>query len=335
MLSACFINGAFVVSSRSQTGTIEQLPNGEFVELRIGYPCINRTIECGSNKTFRLNYYNEYRLKETVRNNLDCLHRILQFNLDHNLLFFRITSDLIPFASHPINTFGWQEFFRSDFEMIGDLVLENQMRISMHPDQFTLINSIREDVFERSLLELNYHAEVLDLMKLDPSAKIQIHVGGAYGNKRESIERFVSRYHLLGNSIRRRLVIENDDKLFNVNDCLEISARTQIPVLFDFFHHILNKASAAGSNSLKLTARTWTDIDGPPMVDYSSRKHGGKRTQHADTIDLEDFACFLKSTEPCDIDVMLEIKDKEVSAMKAIKLAENDFRFRAFLRGKT
>jgi len=135
--------------------------------MRIGYPCINLTVGCSAGRTFRLKSYSESRIKQTVKNNLICLQRILKFNVEHDLLFFRITSDIVPFASHPINNFDWQEHFKGDFERIGEFIVRNRMRVSMHPDQFTLINSIREEIFERSEKELKYHAEILDLMKLD------------------------------------------------------------------------------------------------------------------------------------------------------------------------
>jgi UV DNA damage endonuclease len=145
--------------------------------MKIGYPCINWTIGCTSGSTFRLKSYSESRLKETIKNNLDCLLKILQFNSEHGIFFFRITSDLIPFASHPINTFNWKGYFACEFQEIGDFIKKKGIRISMHPDQFTLINSVREDVFERSVKELEYHASILDLLLLDSAAKIQIHVG--------------------------------------------------------------------------------------------------------------------------------------------------------------
>jgi UV DNA damage endonuclease len=168
--------------------------------MRIGYPCINRTVGCNANSTFRLKSYSETRLKTSMKNNLDCLKRILQFNVEHRLFFFRISSDLVPFASHPINRFNWQKHFQNDFEEIGEFINKNRMRISMHPDQFTLINSIKDEIFERSKKELRYHAEILDLMKLDTSAKIQIHVGGAYGDKKASMERFITRFNKLYDS---------------------------------------------------------------------------------------------------------------------------------------
>jgi UV DNA damage endonuclease len=201
----------------------------------------------------------------------------------------------------------------------------------MHPDQFTLINSIREEIFERSRLELKYHAEVLDLMNLDFSAKVQIHVGGAYSDKPKSLERFVKRFGDLESSIRRRIVIENDDKLYDAGDCLKINAETRIPVLFDVFHHRLCNKTQLSDDYFERLVQTWdSGKDGLPMVDYSSQKPGGLAMQHADRLDLEDFDMFLKSTERFDFDVMLEIKDKEKSALKAIEWAANEKRFRAF-----
>ncbi|HPM43453.1 MAG TPA: UV DNA damage repair endonuclease UvsE, partial [Candidatus Omnitrophota bacterium] len=177
--------------------------------MKIGYPCINRTIECQGDKTFRLKSYSENRLREVIGNNLRCLAKILDYNTANNILFFRISSELVPFASHPVCKVPWQSIFKPDFIGIGNTIKKQNIRISMHPDQFTLINSRDEDIFGRSVKELLYHAEVLDLMGLDGTAKIQIHVGGVYGDKASSIGRFIKRYQELPGPIRKRLVIEN------------------------------------------------------------------------------------------------------------------------------
>lgn len=139
--------------------------------MKIGYPCINRSLRCKGNHTFRLNSYSEKRLLETVKINLECLLQILEFNVSHNLLFFRISSDLVPFASHPICTFNWQDFFKDDFKKIGSFIKSHDLRISMHPDQFVLINSLKEKVLESSLKELIFHAEILALLQLTVQQK--------------------------------------------------------------------------------------------------------------------------------------------------------------------
>ena len=296
--------------------------------MRIGYPCINTTIGCKSNRTFRLKSYSEERLIETVENNLNCLLQILRFNLKHNILFFRITSDLVPFASHPICQFNWQEYFKKTFKAIGDYIKSHDMRISMHPDQFTIINSVDNKVFENSLRELTYHAQVLDLMKLDTSAKIQIHVGGVYGDKEKSMKRFIERFEKLDEIIKRRLVIENDERRYRLEDCLQINAETGIPVLFDIFHHEVNNSGETIREAFDTFTKTWKKKDGIPMVDYSSQQIGELKGKHADSIDLEHFKKLLEETSPLDFDIMLEIKDKEKSALKAIKVASQDDRLR-------
>jgi len=295
--------------------------------MRIGYPCINTSIGCKSSRTFRLKSYSEERLVETVENNLVCLMKILEFNVEHNILFFRITSDLVPFASHPICKFDWQGSFGKWFKAIGDFIKSYGMRISMHPGQFTLINSPDNRVFENSVRELIYHEQVLDLMELDTSAKIQIHVGGTYRDKDGSMIRFVERFENLDEIVKKRLVIENDDNRYSLRDCLQISAKTGVPVLLDVFHHGVNSSGETIPKAFGLFTKTWKEKDGLPMVDYSSQKAGHRIGKHIETINLEQFREFLDKSKPYDFDIMLEIKDKEMSALKAIEIASQDNRF--------
>ncbi|UCF70088.1 MAG: UV DNA damage repair endonuclease UvsE [candidate division WOR-3 bacterium] len=295
--------------------------------MRIGYPCINRSIDCHSDHTFRLKNYSEGRLIETVRANLSCLLRILQFNVENRLYFFRVTSDLVPFASHPINKFDWQKYFEPEFAMIGDFIRKNDLRISMHPDQFTLINSLDVEIFKRSVGELEYHADVLELMELDKTAKIQIHVGGVYKEKEKSMDRFIKRYRMLSKRIRKRLVVENDEHSYTLEDCLKIHAAVGLPVLFDVYHHRWNNNGEEIQQCMERSGRTWANRDGIPMVDYSQRKKGSPTKAHAETMEARGFRRFLQLTEPHDFDIMLEIKDKEKSARRAAKIAADDRRF--------
>ncbi len=140
--------------------------------MKIGYPCINLSLEGKSNKTFRLSSYSEDRLIETVENNLNYLLSMLEFNVECRLLFFRIVSDLIPFSSHPVCQFKWEHYFSEQFQVLGKFIKENKIRVSMHPDQFTLINSPDVKIYENSVRELMYQAKILDLLEVDDSAKI-------------------------------------------------------------------------------------------------------------------------------------------------------------------
>ncbi len=292
--------------------------------MKVGYPCLNRTLECTSSRTFRLKNYGEKRLKETVEDNLECLKKILAFNVKNDLYFFRITSDLVPFASHPVCEFDWQGYFKDGFREIGDYIEENDVRISMHPDQFIVLNSNKEEVYDRAVMELVYHADVLDSMNLKTDAKIQLHVGGVYGDKEKSIERFIERYGELEPKVKRRLVIENDDRSYCLRDCLDIHQDTGVPILFDSFHHELNNSGEPLERAFELFTSTWKKQDGLPMVDYSSQRTGGKRGSHAESIDPAHFRSFLDDTSNYDFDLMLEIKDKERSALKALDIIPRD-----------
>lgn len=162
--------------------------------MRLGYPCINLSFDCRSSRTFYLKNYAKERLLATVEGNLECLQKILRYNIKNYIYFFRITSDLIPFASHEVMDVAWQEIFKNQFEEIGRFIKENNIRITMHPGQYTVLNSNKKDVFRRSLREIEYHIEVLDLMELGSTSKVQVHVGGVYGDKEKSRKRFIDRY---------------------------------------------------------------------------------------------------------------------------------------------
>jgi UV DNA damage endonuclease len=289
--------------------------------VKIGYPCINTSIQRHHSSTFRLASYSEMRLNQTVRDNLAHLEKILKFNVENRLLFFRISSDLVPFASHPICKFNWIDHFKSEFKHLGEYIKTNNIRISMHPDQFVILNSSNEKVTHNSINELKYHCDILDAMDLDQTAKIQIHVGGVYGDKPRAIKKFIECYSTLSEAIKKRIAIENDDHLFNLKDCLEIHQQTGIPIIFDNFHHeCFNYSKESIIQAIKKASLTWKVKDGLPMLDYSSQSKGERKGKHATTLDPLLFCKFIMETQRLDFDLMLEIKDKEKSALAALKL---------------
>ncbi|MCS6903417.1 MAG: UV DNA damage repair endonuclease UvsE [Candidatus Bipolaricaulota bacterium] len=288
--------------------------------MRIGYPCINLSLDCRPSRTFRLSNLSWGRLRETVAGNLACLERILHWNAERRLLFFRITSDLVPLASHPANRFPWDEFFAPDFARLGKFIRGSGMRISMHPGQYTLLNSPRSEVVTAACADLAYHARVLELMGLDATAKIQIHIGGLYGDKQAALERFVRAVEGLEPRVRARLVVENDERLFNLKDCLWVNRRTGLPILLDVFHHEIYSDGRTLPEALVAAAKTWQVKDGLPMIDYSSPLPGGRLGSHAHKLDELHFRRFLKEIDKYDFDVMLEVKDKERSALRALEI---------------
>lgn len=296
--------------------------------MRIGYPCQNLSVGCTSAHTFRLASYTRTRLLDTIAENLACLWTILQFNAEHGILFFRLSSDIVPFASHPVCRVKWQRSFQEEFAKLGTYIRQQGMRISMHPDQFTLINSCKRTIFERSVRELRYHAHVLDLMGLGLDAKIQIHVGGVYGDKEGSLERFVQRFRKLPAVVRRRLAVENDDVSYTLGDCLSLHRRCRVPVIFDVLHHQINPSGESMEAALDKAASTWRGHDGLPMVDYSEQAPSARKGTHAQSLDPVKFKRFLRESRAYDFDIMLEIKDKETSAVRALRAARRDPRLR-------
>jgi UV DNA damage endonuclease len=192
----------------------------------------------------------------------------------------------------------------------------------MHPDQFVVLNSPKPEIVENSIRELAYQCAVMDTMQLDSTAKLQIHGGGVYGDKPAAIQRFIETYALLPENIKARLVIENDDRLYSLQDCLYIHSQTGIPILFDNFHHECLNNGEPMQDALQLAAQTWKQKDGVPMMDYSSQAIGERKGKHTDAIVEELFAGFLTNLNGQDMDIMLEIKNKEASALKAIAIAK-------------
>lgn len=287
--------------------------------MKIGYPCINNSINCTPNRTFRLRSYSKELMIEKIGQNIDCLEKTLNYNIEHGLLFFRIGSGLIPFASHEICDFNWRKHFKKDFSRIGSMINKNKIRISMHPDQFVVLNSKKKDVVEKSIKEIDYHCNVLDTLNLDEKAKVQIHVGGLFNDREKSKKRFIEVYDSLSKKQKKRLVIENDDRLFSVKDCLDINRETNIPIIFDSFHHQCLNHKESFSEAFSLCAKTWKTT---PMVDYSSQYPNGRKGRHVYSIDMKKFSYFVKQIG--DADIMLEIKDKEKSALKAFNYLQRN-----------
>jgi UV DNA damage endonuclease len=287
--------------------------------MKIGYPCSNLSVGCSTARTFRLASLNEERLFGTVSENLDCLERTLAWNAEHGIAFFRISSTTVPFASHPAMTFDWQSAFRERLGRLGRWIRDHGMRINVHPGQYTLLNSPKPEVVEQSVRELVYHAELMDLMGLDHTHKIQIHTGGVYGDKDAAIDRFVRAWETLPPAVQVRLVIENDERQYSLVDNLRIHERTGIPLLLDTFHHSILNDGLSLPDAIAAFVPTW-DGHGAPMLDYSSQHAEKQVGAHTVSIDIDDFTRTLDQLGGRDVDIMLEIKDKEASALKALEV---------------
>ena len=289
--------------------------------MKIGYPCVNEAMDCSAANTFRLASYSEERLLAAVTANLVCLRRMLEWNVAQGLLFFRMGSGIVPFGSHEINTFPWREHFAAEFRAIGDYIKATDLRVSFHPDQFVVLNSPSADIVKRSIEELAYQGSMLDLMGLDGTAKLQIHVGGLYGDRELAISRFAAVHATLPAAVQARVVVENDDRLFPLRDCLHLHGFTGVPILFDNFHHECLNHGEPMHEALRLAAATWHPVaDGVPMMDYSSQALGERKGKHTNDLVDDSFRSFLGELRGLDMDLMLEIKNKEASALRAVAI---------------
>ncbi len=286
---------------------------------RLGYVAMSLSIDASTSRTCRLRNATPERLAELIGANLADLKRVLDFNVDRGVSHYRISSHLIPFASHPVNDRPWWDEFAAPLAEVADVIARSGMRVSVHPGQFTVLNSPNPKTVADSIRELEWHARLLDALGTDSSCKMILHVGGAYGGKPEAMDRFVEVANRLPDAIRRRLVIENDDVTYTTAELLAVSARTGLPIVFDWLHHKVNPGGDTGANTAGLIAAcfdTWRPEDGPPKVHLSSQAEGGRAGNHADWIDLDDLLAFVEQTPDREFDCMLEAKKKDLALFR-------------------
>jgi len=287
--------------------------------MNIGYACLAIAVQGSDLRRCTLKNANEERLLELIGHNLSCLEKTIEYNAFHGIGLFRISSDLIPFGSSLSSKLPWETIYRRQLTDIAGKIGRVGMRVSMHPGQYTVLNSPDGSVAARAAEDLRYHARVLDALGLSPEHKLVLHLGGAYGEKRQAISRFLSRYRDLDPSVRRRLVLENDDSLFTIRDVLDAS-EGEIPVVFDTLHHAVHPSGQGMTDEawIRLCGATWKRRDGRQKIHYSQQNPHKRAGAHSDTLEVDVFVGFCRRIEGNDLDIMLEVKDKNISALKCI-----------------
>lgn len=292
--------------------------------MKIGYASKTVGVPDVPMRTTRLNAVTDAYLLELIENNLNSLDKIIDYNIKNKIEMFRISSDIIPFGSHEINTLKWWEIFKDQLEAIGEKAKRHNMRLSMHPGQYTVLNSLDEDVVKRAGEDLLYHTRFLDALNLDSSHKIILHIGGVYGDKKAAMDRFVENYQKLDDRIKKRLIIENDDRQYTISEVLWIAHRAGIPVVFDNLHHESNPDDSRSLMDWLLAAReTWKAEDGQQKIHYSQQDPDKRVGAHTPTIDLAVFNKFYQELPVKELDIMFEVKDKNLSALKGINLIKD------------
>ena len=293
--------------------------------MRLGYACVNTRLPSAA-RTLRLANVTPERLRELIAANLDALESILRWNAENGIEVFRLTSNLIPFGSHPANMLAWWDEFAERLGELGALIARSGGRASTHPGQYTVLSSERPAVVAAALAELEYHDRLLTALGLDGSHKTVLHVGSGSTDPAAATRRFATAFERLSDGARCRLVLENDER-WPLALVLDLADRLGVPVVFDAFHHVL-APSLSGLDvraAILATGETWQPHDGRQEVHFSTQEPGKRPGAHAASIELHAFARFLDEVRDLPLDCVLEVKDKEQSVLRARDLLADGY----------
>jgi len=269
-------------------------------------------------RTTRLAHATPERLRALIRLNLTDLLAILAYNVRERFCLFRINQGIIPFVSHPINTLAWWEEFAPLLRENGEYIRAHGLRVSMHPGQYTVLNSENPAVVEAALAELAGTCRVLDALGLPPMHKIVIHGGAGKPEAASALARLRAGWTRVPAHVRARLVLENDDRVFSVEDLLPVCRAWGVPLVFDWLHHHARPGSWAErpvAEILAEVAQTWQPHDGPPKVHFSSQDREKKPGAHAYWLETQEFLAFAAHLHALTVDVMAECKGKDLALL--------------------
>ena len=242
------------------------------------------------------------------------MEKIVNYNIKNNIHFYRISSKIIPLATKDDVTFDYISKYSRYYERIGKKIEDNKMRVDFHPDQYTVLNSTNSTVLTNSMKILEYHYNLLNALNIKDKLLV-IHVGSGVFGKENSIKRFINNFKKLPSYIQEIISIENDDKLFNVEDCLKISKILDIPLVLDYHHYNCNKSYL----DIKSVFDSWNGR--VPKVHFSSPKNSKDFRSHSEYINSDDFICFIDVIKGfnMDVDVMIEAKAKDDALFRLVR----------------
>ena len=295
-----------------------------------GYACINmgfsnrpKSQRITTNRTMIKRTFHDRGIEyasELALQNMRDLRKILEWNLANDIYFYRLSSDILPWASE-YNLSDMPNFgaIHAAALSAGNFAREHGMRITSHPGPFNKLASPKERVFQLTKTDLSVHGDLFDLIGLPqtPYAKLNIHVGAAYGDKPFALDNFCRNFERLPDNVRSRLTVENDDKasLYSTKELYDsVYKRIGIPIVFDYHHHMLHPGGQSEQEALELALSTWGDVK--PVVHYAesrSIEHNNPKIRpqaHSDMIrnPFSDYGH--------DLDVMIEAKHKELALLE-------------------
>jgi UV DNA damage endonuclease len=260
-------------------------------------------------------------VSELVIQNIQDLIEVIKWNHRNGIHFYRMSSDMFPWMSeYEFTDLPNFDKIKNLLSGVGVLAEKYDQRLSFHPGPFNVLCSPKEDVVIKTIRELDKHSQIMNMMGLSktPYNKINIHVGGVYGDKQSALERWCYSFNFLSDDTKSRLTIENDDKTsaYTVNDLMYIHQQTGIPIVFDYHHHSCHPDGMSHKDALTLAVSTWPDGIVPAVHVSEPRDDSNPRAHH-------DYVKNEVNTYGFDIDIMMEAKQKELAVLEYRKLHQN------------
>ena len=300
--------------------------------MNLGYACINMTLSEKKPKvttnrsmikrTF-LEKGTDYAAELSLLNCRD-LVEILRWNVENDIKFFRLSSNIFPWASeYQIEDLPTYQKIKTILSGCGHYARQNGVRLTSHPGPFNVLVSPNEKVIQNTLIDLTNHGKVFDLLGLDrtPYNKINIHCNGVYGDKQSAMDRFCKNFELLPESVHTRLTVENDDKasMYSVKDLMYIHERIGIPIVFDYHHHKFCTGDLSEQEALELAISTWPEGI-TPVVHYSESKALHESNEKLKPQAHSDYINNLPNIYGNKVDIMVESKAKELAILPHMKV---------------
>lgn len=297
--------------------------------MRLGYCC--HCLSLGKKAKFKtmrvsqaekLSVNDRYdEVQKRTRHNFSVLYDIMKWNIENNINMYRVSSDLAVLHTHDICDYD----FRNDSvvlelcDKIKNMAKYNDIRLTIHPSQYSVINSDKEHVFQNTIISLQYHYDLMQLLGIDYMC---LHVGGKTGGVEAGKERFVENFMRLPQHIQKSIMLENDDKSYNVEDTLELCETLDIPVCVDFHHDRVLGSTSHISVYIDRIMNTWNG--NTPVSHLSSSADEDKIiNKHHDYIMLADFNRVIGITNG-KFDIEFECKKKDLALLEFINSAESE-----------
>lgn len=291
------------------------------MKIRLGYACISNAIKDTSSSNLTYSYFKKLgnlgydKLESVITSNLKSLEKILKYNVKNDIYFYRMSSRIIPLLTHPNVNIDLNKY-KAYFVNIGKIINDNKMRVDLHIDPYYVLNSVNNNVVQSTINICKIYRNMFNLMKI--KSNIIFHIGGKTISKEEGIKRFIKNYNLLDKDIKDLIIIENDDKIYNILDCIEISKKTSVKICVDYHHF---KCNNCGENIKDYLKNIFSGYKELPKMHFSSPKSKKEFRAHSEYVDVKEFVDFLSILKEInmDLDIMIEAKMKDDALFRLVR----------------